>query len=196
MVVLVLPVEVFYLGVLVEGGFEDVVDFGEGLGAGAFAAGHEDGLGVGSADEAPAMGEVDADAVDVGDGIVPAEVMLELLYHLEFILVGTGDAGFGGAMVTGDGGQVGGEGFLAVGKDAKEAAGGVEGVVVAVVFVGEEHVAGHFAGEDGANFAHASFDKGMAGAGEFGLAAEAFYFVDEGLGAFHFHQGGGAGVLG
>ena len=47
---LVLPLKVSYFGELLEGLFYDGTDFGEGLFGGAFAAGDEDGLGVGGAD--------------------------------------------------------------------------------------------------------------------------------------------------
>jgi hypothetical protein len=47
--------------------------------------------------------------------------------------------------------------------DLDQTAGGVERVVVAVIAVGEEHVAGHFARQLGVFFLHLRFDQRVAG---------------------------------
>ena len=193
---LVFPLEGFYLGELLQGLFHDGFDLVKGSGGFAFAAGYEDRLGVGGTDQAPALGEKNADAVYIYDGILLVKKMAQIVYHLELGGIGTGDAGFGGAVVAGSVGQEGRQGPIGMGKEAEQAAGGVEGIVVAVVFVGKEHVTRHFAGEDGADLAHTGFNEGMAGAGEFGPAAETLYFVYQGLRAFYFYQGNSTGVLG
>ena len=113
----------------------------------------------------------------------------EFIYYLEFVGVGTGDAGFGGAVVAGGVGQEGRQGPIGMGEDAEQAAGGVEGVVVAVV---PGKAAGHFAGEDGMIRAR-GLDEGMAGAVNSGRPPRRC-ISSTSLGAFT-PPGGGTGVL-
>ncbi len=63
------------------------------------------------------------------------------------------------------------ERMAGIGNDLHEAAGGIEGVVEAVVAVAEEHVAAHFAGQFRVRLLHLGFDEGMAGLPHDGVAA-------------------------
>ena len=139
-------------------------------------------MGVGGAQEPPAVGGVDAHAVDVGHGCAGfAQAGGHFLDDFEFTVVVAVEAEFGGVDDLGQGLADGGEFFAAAGEDAEEADGGVKCVVEAVPVVVEEDVAAHFAGERAVGFGHAGFYQRVAGFPHFGLAAGAGDFVEQDL---------------
>lgn len=119
---------------------EQVIGFG-------FETQDDGGLGVAGANEAPAAGEEDAGAVGRVDGVGLAEVGGDAIDDGELGLVGSFQTQFGSGDGGGETGKMATEGVAGVRYDFEQTASGVEGIVEAMVAVGEEHVAGEFTGE-------------------------------------------------
>ena len=146
--------------------------------AGGFATGDQDGLGVGGPEQPPAIGGADAHAVDIGElGAGGFEAGGDLGDDGEFARVGTIEPQFRGVDDLRQGFADRGHGLGAARENAEHADAGVECVVEAIPFVGEEDVAGHFPGQRAAGFGHAGFDQAVAGLPHFRLAAGAGDFI-------------------
>ena len=130
-----------------------------------------DGVGVGGTHEGPAAGEVDASAVDLEDGVATAEAAGDGVRDAELGAVGAGEHELGRGEQGGEAGEVGGEGLGAGGEHGGDAASAEDGVVEAVVVLGEEKVGAALAAEEDALVAHLALGDGVAGGGEDGDAA-------------------------
>src|SRR5512144_391721 len=108
-----------------------------------FESDDEDGLRVRRADESPAVAEQDAGAIDADDLVVAREVPNGFIDDRELPLVRTVDANLRGRHEPRYVGEQVLDGRPGLGDDSHEPSGGVQGVVVPVERLREEHVPGH-----------------------------------------------------
>lgn len=166
------------------------------LGAIAFGAHDEDGLGIAGPNEAPAVVKFYAHAVDGVDLIIVGEEFGHFSWDLKLELLGAISSYFFGGVGGGHIGEECAEGLRSVGEDFREAAGGVEGVIKTKEAIIEEDVAAHFTREVGVGLFDLGFDEAVSDASHDGGAAMAGDVVEEGLRAFDFADNGSAGVVG
>src|SRR5438270_1272865 len=184
------------LGIAPERLLQDGLDPVQRGGGRAFRPDHQHRLSVAGAHQPPPVRKNDADAVDIDHVVAPFELPGERVYDLVLAGVGTRHPHLRRRVIPGDVRGERRERAPRAGEDPQQPARRVDRVIVSVVLVGEEHVAGHLARKDGPDLAHAGLDERVAGLGELGPAPQPPDLIDERLGTLHLHQRDGPGVGG
>src|SRR5687767_2359081 len=162
-----------------------------GLRAG-FEAGDEDRLGVGRPDESPAVTEEHAHAVDVDDVVSTPEIRHRALDDAELDVVATVHANLRRADELRYVGEKLPDGAPGIGDDSQQPRRAVERIIVPVITVGEEHVAGHLSSQRRAQLLHLVLDEGVARLPHHRRTACASDLVRERLAALHVEDDGDA----